>query len=213
MTSKKGIIISALLFYFFPIIISAQEDTNIIEIDTIINGVIIIESDTSRVADYAVITEYHSPQRAALYSAVLPGLGQAYNKQYWKIPIIYAAGAGVVYFLLQYSEEYKTYYKAWSDYYDGNDYTNSQEDLYFWNKPGIDEVSSLRKLKDNARRWRDLDYIILGGVYLANVIEANVSAHFKNYDVDEDLSFHIQPTLIPSHSNSPNLGLRISINF
>ena len=213
MRAIRYITITILATLLFPLLTSAQEDTINFIIDTVSEGPIIIESDTARVADFALETEYHSPQRAALYSAVLPGLGQAYNGHYWKIPIIYAAGAGVVYYLLQYSADYKTYYKAWADLYDGNDFTNSFENLYFWNKPGVDEVASLKRLKDDARRWRDLDYIILGGVYLANVIEANVSAHFKNYDVNEDLSFHIDPILLQTHDYSPSLGLQLKITF
>lgn len=155
----------------------------------------------------------HSPQKAAMYSAVFPGLGQAYNKQYWKIPILYAGTATVIYFIVKYSRDYNLYYKAYADYHDGNKNTESYKDLYFWDYTYIDNVGSLKTLKDNSRRWRDLDYIILAGIYFLNIIDANVSAHLKYFDVSDDLSFNISPALNQNIDYTKAIGLKINITF
>lgn len=217
MTLARYITLSFVLIVFLSEKVCAQ-DTNYIrpffKADTVA-----VYRDTSQLfedVESYIEPPAHSPQRAAMLSAVLPGLGQAYNKDYWKIPIIYAAGAVIVYFLLDYSEKYDLYYKAYSDYWDGHDehdLTDSYRDLYFWEMPHIDKVSSLKQLKDHSRRWRDLDYILLGGLYIVNIIEANVSAHFKTFDISDDLTYHIQPIIYKNPDFLGAVGIKICIQF
>lgn len=128
----------------------------------------------------------HSPGKAALYSALLPGAGQAYNRKYWKIPIAWA-GLGLSYYFIQRNtteyDRYKTAYIAAAD-----------------NDPGtIDEfngaysAASLLNVADTYRRWRDLSYISLGLVYILNIMDATVDAYFVRFDVNPDLSMALGP--------------------
>ena len=114
-----------------------------------------------------------SPQRATILSAVLPGLGQAYNGKYWKIPIIYAAGYGL-------------YYRY--DYYDR---------LYGKAKSAYDEAvagsekDQLYNDKEEYRKKRDYSVIFMGILYLANIVDAMTDAYFLEYDMGDDLSLKL----------------------
>jgi len=145
----------------------------------------------------------HSPHKAAMYSAVIPGLGQAYNKKYWKIPIIYgAAGAFIYYFNYNNNE----YYKFKNAYYDmENDITDHFEVYY--------SSEIVKKIKDNYRRNRDYNIIGLSAVYILNIIDATVDAHLFDYNVSDDLSFRIEPSVINSYSNQNAIGIRCRFKF
>lgn len=146
------------------------------------------------------------PGRAALYSAVLPGAGQAYNKSYWKIPVVYTFIGGVVFLADYNNKKYKNYLNSYVALTDTLETTVSQYgDRY--------SAAELLTNKDNARRNRDLSYILLFAVYGLNIIEANVDAHFANFDVDEDLSFKISPAIINSHKGTLVPGLCFAIQF
>ncbi|MCB2220833.1 MAG: hypothetical protein KQI35_10605 [Bacteroidetes bacterium] len=142
----------------------------------------------------------HSARRATLYSMVLPGLGQAYNKKYWKIPIIYG-GFTVFYFLIQYNDtEYQlfkeAYYHKLTNEDGSEDPVNEYEEKY--------DEQTLLNAKNDYRRNRDLNYILSGVWYVLNIIDAAVDAHLFSWEVDDDLSLRVEPDLY-----TPNmLGLR-----
>ena len=145
-------------------------------------------------------TEVHSPKKASLYSAILPGLGQAYNKKYWKIPIIYAGFGTLGYFIGWNNNFYKTYKQAYVDLTDGDESTNSHLDLeaskyYDLNNPTDynNFKTGLSKQQEYYRRNRDLLIISTVGFYGLNIIDASVDAHFFDFDISEDLSFNWQP--------------------
>ena len=124
-----------------------------------------------------------SPARAAFYSAVLPGLGQAYNKKYWKIPIVYAALGTGVYFIVDNQQEYDRYRTAYKlrisgrpDEFDG---TGGQ--------PNISEDGLIRA-QDILKKNRDLAVFITLGLYALNIIEANVDAHLDDRAFNRNLS-------------------------
>lgn len=140
----------------------------------------------------------HSPRKATIYSAVLPGLGQIYNRKYWKVPLVYGGFATLGYFINFNNEVYNTYRQAYSDIIDKDPYTNSflylnvNESLLL-PENRADYTESLRRAKDSWRRNRDL--VIIGTVvfYAVNIIDANVDAHFFNFDISEDLSINWAP--------------------
>lgn len=152
----------------------------------------------------------HSPKKATIYSAILPGLGQAYNKKYWKIPVIYAGFGTLGYFIHWNNDNYKIMRQAYIDLTDGggsgpfgeDDPTNSYMDLeaaqgvdfnnptYYNNfKTGLD------KQQNYYRRNRDLLIISIVGFYGLNIIDASVDAHLYDFDISEDLTFNWQPTM------------------
>jgi len=149
----------------------------------------------------------HSPQKAVIYSAILPGLGQIYNNKYWKVPIIYGAGGAFIYFASYYHTQYKKFR-------DGYEYASSQVDPEPVLIDGrLYDVNNLRRGQDGFRRYRDLDILGIGVVYLLNIIDAMVDAHFFYYDVSDDLSLRFEPVLIDESTLSATFGLRFQLGF
>jgi hypothetical protein len=154
----------------------------------------------------------HDPTKATIYSMILPGLGQAYNKKYWKIPIIYA-GFGVFYYFISFNNKE---YKAWSDAYthslSNTDHSeppvNEYEAMYG------DYPQTLKDQKDYYRRNRDLTYILSGIWYLLNIVDATVDAHLFTWEVDDQLSLRVEPSLAePVYGYRPAGGLKLTLNF
>ncbi len=146
--------------------------------------------------------EIHSPKKAAIYSAILPGWGQAYNKKYWKIPLIYVGFGTIGYFIGWNNKNYKVLKLAYSDLTDDDDSTNSYLDLdaaKYYNLDNPDErnkfKNGLNKQQNYYRRNRDLLIISIVGFYGLNIIDASVDAHLFDFDISEDLSFNWQPSM------------------
>jgi hypothetical protein len=140
----------------------------------------------------------HSPRKATIYSAVFPGLGQIYNRKYWKVPLVYGGFATLGYFINFNNEQYTTYKQAYSDLIDKDPYTDSYLKLKV--NPSLlqpDRISNfteaLRRQKDYWRRNRDL--VVIGTVvfYAVNIIDASVDAHFFNFDISDDLTINWVP--------------------
>lgn len=142
----------------------------------------------------------HSPRKAALFSAVLPGLGQVYNKKYWKLPIIYGAGATagyLVYYNYTIYDKLNTAYKYRKDnnpetsleQFELNRIINKQQiDLSLF---GDDEILTLR---NTYRRDLDLSVLFSAAIYGLNILDAVVDAHLYYFDVSEDLSVQMKPS-------------------
>jgi hypothetical protein len=127
---------------------------------------------------------YSVPRKATLMSALLPGLGQVYNKKAWKVPIIYAGLGGFGYMFIANNKEYRYYRKNLIAVYD--------EDPATVNTSGY-SGDQLRLLKVQYRRYRDIGIIGMSLIYIFNIIDANVDGHLKTFDVSDDLSLHIDP--------------------
>lgn len=149
------------------------------------------------------------PSKATLMSAILPGLGQAYNRSYWKIPIIYAAEGTLVYLIFYNQGEFLRFKKAYDI---RNDPDNTEEDEFIDN-PRYQTVDQLRLARDDYRRNRDLSIIIAVAVYGIQILDANVDAHLKAFKLNEELSMEIKPFFYTY--NTPNLasGLTLSLKF
>ncbi len=137
-----------------------------------------------------------APSRAAFYSAVIPGLGQAYNKKYWKIPIIYAGMGAGVYFYKQQDEDYNRFRDAYKRRLAG------YKDDEFWGNGNEALISNDRLInaQRSAQKNKSVSIIVTLAFYLLNVVDANVDAHLKQYEVMDDLSF--QPSLDINPLNS-----------
>ncbi|MEZ4806199.1 MAG: DUF5683 domain-containing protein [Flavobacteriales bacterium] len=146
----------------------------------------------------------HSPQRAALYSAVLPGAGQVYNRKYWKVPIV-LAGLGVsAYFIRENTKEYRRYKDAYIAIVDGDPATTDEFNGQF-------SADAVLDVTDTYRRWRDLSYIALGAVYVLNVVDASVDAYFVRFDVGSDLTVGLGPSLDVAAQGGAGLTLAVRL--
>jgi hypothetical protein len=169
--------------------------------------------------DGEVEEEVHSPKKAAIYSAVLPGFGQAYNKKYWKIPLVYGGFAAFGYFIGFNNKNYQVSKNAYSDLTDEDPSTDSYmelEQIIYYNLDNPSEVENLKngllRRQDYYRRNRDLLVILTIGFYGLNIIDASVDAHFFNWDISDDLALRWQPTL--NQINNKNfLALNCTIRF
>ncbi|MCG2419829.1 DUF5683 domain-containing protein [Aequorivita sp. F47161] len=143
-----------------------------------------------------------APAKAAFYSAVLPGLGQAYNKKYWKIPIIYAGMAAGIYFYKQQDDDYNRFRDAYKRRLAG--YTDDEFQ-------GISDDRLINAQK-SAQKNKGLSVIVTVAFYLLNVVDANVDAHLKQYEVSEDLS--LQPNFNFNEFNAkPQYGMSLTYRF
>jgi len=128
---------------------------------------------------------FKSPKRAAILSASLPGLGQVYNKKYWKVPIIYTGILTSLYYIKDNNKKYKNYKGAYLKRLDNNSNNDSEYIEY--------SSIELLTLKDFYRRNREISILCLFGSYIINIIDASIDAHLFDYDISEDISLNISP--------------------
>lgn len=147
---------------------------------------------------------YSSARNSTIMSACLPGLGQIYNRKYWKAPIIYAALSGLGYWAITNQIKYK-YYSNNLKYANDSDPNTVNETLY--------NNDQLVTQKRYYRKYRD--YAIIGGVlvYLLNIIDANVDAHLKTFDVSDDLSLQFKPYSNFDYNNKLQAGLTLKLKL
>lgn len=178
----------------------------------------------SRFSDYEVWeareVEFNpDPTRAVWMSALFPGLGQVYNRRYWKLPIIVAGYMGLAYGTSWNARMYQDYQLAYSDIMDDDPDTKSYLDFF---PPTVDESSldkswlsqTLKSRKDYYRRNRDLCIIACVGVYLLCMLDAYVDAQLSHFDISQDISMDVAPAVIinPGYRR-PTLGLNWALTF
>ena len=154
--------------------------------------------------EFESVAKEHSPTRAALLSAAIPGLGQAYNKKYWKIPIVWGGFAAFGYFIKWNNDQYQ--------YYRTNLIYEVENDPDFPNETGLDQ-STLRSARDYYRRNRDMLTIYGILFYMLQIVDAHVDAHLIEFDVNQDLSVKLQPDYIPMQTGRSNVGLTLKFTF
>ncbi|NMH88607.1 DUF5683 domain-containing protein [Flavivirga algicola] len=154
-----------------------------------------------------------SPAKAAFYSAILPGLGQAYNKKYWKIPIVYGAIGTGVYFYLTNNKEYNRYRDAYkrrlAGFTDDEFYKDANGNQLL--TPRV-TTEGLERGQKFFRKNKEIALLVTFGLYALNIIDANVDAHLLQYNVDENLSLapHYKFNELDASSN---LGLTLNFKF
>ena len=168
-----------------------------------------------------------NPTKAIIYSAIFPGLGQIYNRKYWKLPIVYGGFLGCAYAITWNGNQYNGYKNAYNDFADNNPSTKSWEAYLLYNMRELDAdparwpeanrtwfKNALKNKKDFYRRNRDLSYIITIGAYAICMIDAYVDAQLFDFDINPDLSFRFEPVIIPqATTNSRTFGLQCSLTF
>jgi hypothetical protein len=164
------------------------------------------------------------PKRALWLAIVLPGAGQIYNRKYWKLPIVYGGFVGCIYAMRWNNMMYRDYSQAYSDICDNDPNTQSYNQfLHLGMKITTDDevkrfTEVFRKRKDYYRRYRDLSFFILIGVYALSVIDAYVDASLSDFDISDDLSMHVGPTVINTKERnipyrSTGVGVRCALTF
>lgn len=192
------------------------------EMDTIATSVVITDSvPAKKKRDWN--TWRPNPKRAMWLAIVLPGAGQIYNRKYWKLPIFYGGFVGCLYALSWNGQMYHDYSQAYVDLMDNDPNTQSYNDFLHLgttinesNKAHYQEI--FRKRKDRYRKWRDLSVFALIGVYALSVIDAYVDASLSEFDISDDLSLRVVPTIINDQSSrnpvkSSAIGVGCSLSF
>lgn len=164
------------------------------------------QNDLTITVEKEVTTPYTinplAPAKAAFYSAVVPGLGQIYNKRYWKVPVVYAAIGTGLYFYIENNKQYNRYrdaYKRRLEGYSDDEFKN------------IDN-SRLITAQRQAQKNKDLSIIITAGLYILNIVDASVDAHLLQFNVNENLS--LRPDYYLDNTNyTSNLGLSLNYQF
>lgn len=199
MTNKFLIVIT---FCLLPILVFAQKKDKDSQGELDDANIVVLDSTARKPIDPL------SPARAAFYSAILPGLGQAYNKKYWKIPIVYAALGTGIYFYLDNDKEYNRYRDAYKRRLAGF----TDDEFYgVGSSPNISNDGLIRAQR-TLRRNKELSLLITIGIYALNIIDANVDAHLLQYNVDDNLA-------LKPHFNfneldaTTNLGLTLNFKF
>lgn len=172
-----------------------------------------------------------NPKTAYLIAAIFPGFGQAYNRQYWKLPIVYGGLVGFMYAITWNNKVYQDYRRAYFDI--RNDYNHYMEDpdrygpdtwstswQDFTNRSPSSVLtdtnfhSRLQKGRDYYRRYRDLSIILSVAFYFICIADAYVDAQMFDFDISPDLSFRVEPEFYPSTlANSRSFGLNICMTF
>lgn len=159
------------------------------------------------------------PNRAVWMSALFPGLGQVYNRRYWKLPIIVGGYLGLAYATTWNNTMLTDYTNAYSDIMDNDPSTNSYMDFF---PPTVQESdldktwlkNVLQSRKNYFRRNRDLCIICMVGVYLLAMVDAYVDASLSHFDITPDLSMDVVPSMIPdSRGQRPAFGMTWALNF
>lgn len=154
----------------------------------------------------------HSPHKATIYSAVLPGLGQIYNRKYWKVPIVYAGIGALTYAGIVNRAEYREAREAFT--YVSNNETYPTNNKYIKYQP-----NDIITIRDYYRRNMEVSFLLLGVWYGLNIIDATVDAHFFYYDISEELALQIKPGMQPVpgppgvQASLVPAGLTLRLNF
>ena len=192
------------LYLIFFIILGAAhaeaQDSLIVERDTVFQN----EPDTVAIKSLA---KRYSPRKAILYAAILPGLGQVYNKKYWKLPLVYGGFYAIGYYINAYNNLY-TEYKG---YLFENIEAGRGENV---ENPTINRTTGqLRTIVDKTRRERDFMIILLGGMYLLQMVDAHVDSHLKEFDLNPNLQVSIEPSMKQDAWTGRTAGLSLIVRF
>ena len=212
MINKQHII--TLLCVIFCCILQAQEDNSNKKADTTKTNKLpkglkekddIALADSSKLKKVKLPREYDplAPSRAAFYSAILPGLGQAYNGKYWKVPIVVGAiTTGILFYdhnNKQYNRVRDAYKRRLAGFTDDEFYGRLTDD-------------ALRDAQQTFRRNKELSLLITFGLYALNIVDANIDAHLLQYNIDENLSLKPHYKL-NDIDNQGDLGLTLNFKF
>jgi hypothetical protein len=198
----KKILFILLTAICFTATVNAQRSKQKMSSDSIV-----IESqDTVLLKSYA---KRYSPRKALLYAAILPGAGQVYTKKYWKLPLVYGGFFAIGYGINFYNKGFKKY--------KGQLFQNLETGLGADNAPSLQfpyfTTSQLRTIVDRYRRQRDFMILLMGGMYLLQMVDAHIDAHLKEFDLNPNLHVSIEPTMEQDILIGRQTGVALIIKF
>ena len=208
--------ITFILFFLFHFIVFGQVETEIpskgsdsIKTDLRKRGIVM----TDGVIEKKEINPL-APAKAAFLSAILPGMGQVYNKRYWKVPLVWGAMGATIYGYSFNNTEYRRVRRAFKrrqagftddEFYDLNGNPDDGPDF---------STSALQDAQERFQRDRDLMLLLTIGAYALNIIDANVDAHLKQYNVDDQLGLDVKPFLdFNQITSQPYYGFAMEVKF
>ncbi|SKC55714.1 DUF5683 domain-containing protein [Ohtaekwangia koreensis] len=177
------------------------------------NNVVVTESDSLIVEsqDTVLLKSYasrYNPRKALLYAAILPGLGQIYNKKYWKLPLVYGGFFGTTYAMLFYNDLYRDYKREL--------FTNLELGLTGDSDIRSGDVYTTKNYRvavDRAKRSRDFWLIMMGAMYLLQIVDAHVDAHLKEFDLNPQLRVSIEPMMEQNYMLGKQTGFSLVVKF
>jgi len=185
----------------------------------------LLKKDSLNLATFNISSFKPNPTKAVIYSAVFPGMGQVYNRKYWKLPLVYGGFMGFIYAVSWNNKNYQDYSNAYFDVVqdDPNDPANWHTSWQNFVPAGMDPATyisdanfhtRLKNGKDFYRRYRDLSIILTVGWYLICMADSYVDAQLFDFDISPDLSLRIDPVISPSMRCNPSMyGLSCCIKF
>lgn len=201
------------LFFFMGSLLSTQaqvlKESNIVSLkDTATN--VIVKKDSVK-TPYKII-----PRVATLRSAMVPGWGQIYNRQYWKLPLVFGGFAVNIYYIITNQAKYSYYKQQYINNFQVTSPPSSAKITLYGDESGTQRevtASQLNTFVNGYRRNRDGSYLFIAVVWVANIIDANVTAHLKTFDLTDDISFKIQPTLTSPDMMNAVYGAKLTFAF
>lgn len=221
---QRTIWVFILLFVSSSVWAQEQNDVPTIDEQQPIDTLVLLQhKDEIVIRSISIKDMKQSPHTATIFAAVVPGLGQIYNKKYWKVPIVYGGIAALCYSIHYNGSRYDMYRRAYRDFINKDPNNKSYAELManvganFTVEEAETVLSAwfqtrLKSGKDRFRRYRDLSYFGLAGVYLVQLIDACVDAHFYDFNVDDDISFKWYPSVAPG-GTEPYMGASLIITF
>lgn len=217
-----------LLTIILPVAASKQEPATLEPNDTVVNVELAVRlpevADTDAItntveADAAQFRFNPDPVRAVWLSALMPGLGQIYNRRYWKLPIIVGGFMGLGYATNWNNNQFNDYAQGYRDLLDDDPSSKSYMNFFPPNtsEDQLDKTwlsRTLKNRKDYYRRNRDLCIIGMAGLYLLCILDAYVDASLSHFDISDDLSMDVGPAVLPGENlRRPAFGLNWAFNF
>lgn len=181
--------------------VRGQDSVTVIREDSLI----IQSQDTVQLKTYS---SRYDPRKALLYAAIVPGLGQIYNKKYWKLPLVYGGFVALGYGINFYQEGYIKYKKEL--FYNIENGYDADTDI----RPNdVYSTANYRRIVDQYKRQRDFMIILMGGMYLLQIVDAHVDAHLKEFDLNPNLQVSIEPMIEQNDLFGRQSGVSLIIKF
>lgn len=156
----------------------------------------------------SIMEKKHSPRKATLLSTFVPGLGQVYNKKYWKVPVIYAGFGLMTYFIVSNANEYLNYKSAYIEKINGDSTGNYQDLVRKYS------AQSLQAAREYYRRNLEVSILLSALWYIINIVDASVDAHLFTYNISKDLTLKLEPAILPANYGiNRTSGVKISLHF
>ena len=179
------------------------------------DSLVVIQDDSllTEAPDTVLLKSYaarYDPRKALMYAAVLPGLGQIYNKKYWKLPLVYGGFFGIGYAINFYQNNYIEYkgqlYYNLDNGFEGENDVNPED-------PNSYTTGQLRTVVDKSRRERDFWVIMMGAMYLLQIVDAHVDAHLKEFDLNPTFKVSVRPSMVQDELLGRQNSLAVVLKF